>query len=120
MNICLQILIAVIFCSVIIFILFAVRRCLLTPASPAENIRLFSVIAVSGEAPGLEHTVDCLCAMKSCGRLPAELMICDLGMAPDTERVARLLSSKGREVLICPPGELQAVLSGRCDFAPRG
>ena len=120
MNTCLQILVAVLFCFIIIFLLFAVRRRLFTPAVSAKNICLFSVIAVSGEAPGLEHTVNCLRSMKSCGRLPAELILCDLGIAPDTARVARLLSAKGGELLVCSPEEMQAALSEACDFAPRG
>lgn len=65
-----------------------------------RNIRLSTVIIVSGSAPELENTVKALVWLRQSGRLDAEIVLRNCGMDEETASVAEKLARRGDVKLI--------------------
>jgi len=77
-----------------------VKTRLLSVCKMGKNIRLSTVISVSGSSVELEQTVKSLEHLRASGRLDGEIIIRNCGMDDDTAAVAEKMAESGRVRLI--------------------
>lgn len=84
------------FAALGIFILLRwLKGRVLRPVIRGENMRVSTLISISGPAPELENAVKALKHLRESGALAGEILVQDLGADEDTLRVAELLEREG-------------------------
>ena len=102
MEIIFDCIVALLISGALVTLIHVVRTVMRMPVPKTDGARLFTVIAVRGDAPQLEQTVDALIWLKTNGTLSGDVIIADCGLAPDARKVAELLARDSGCVSVCP------------------
>ena len=87
-------------------IIITVTRVLRRPMSGACSSEMFTVVLASGDACGLEHTVQSLLWLCENGKLSGTILISDCGLSDDARKMAEILADTSSRVTLCTQSEL--------------
>ena len=106
MRIIFECAVALIIGGALFALIHIIKTAVRTPVPKTDGARLFTVVAVCGDAPQLEQTVDGLIWLRKNGTLSGGVIIADCGLAPDARKVAELLARDSGCVSLCPLEEI--------------
>ena len=107
MNIFLQIAIATAAAALILGIFWTVYGSLRTPVRCGRGTGVSTVVTARGSAEGLEQTLGGLVWLEENGIVVARILIVDCGMDEEGLALARLLTKKHANIVICQAEEVK-------------
>ena len=104
-----QAVLAIALCAAVIAVICSVKSRLLLPVKDRGGVSVFSVVVISGEAEGLEGTVNGLIRLRDTGRAYTNVIIASDGAANEAVRRAERLALKAGGA-VCEKDDISAVI----------
>lgn len=101
-----QMILAFFIICLVVTLLYVARRALFTPIPDTKGSKLYTLIAVGGDAVGLEQTIDGLLWLRRSGTMKNIVVISDLGLTPSGRKMAELIAKDNSGVMVCKPDEI--------------
>ncbi len=110
MSIISEIIAAAILCIAVFGIVCAVRQFAVLPVRADKNLKIYTVVTVSGGAENLQQALRGLGLLKSEGRVETELFVADAGLDDDGLKRTVMLLKDNRQISFCRAQELGEIL----------
>ncbi|MGE4484889.1 MAG: hypothetical protein AB7C97_07240 [Oscillospiraceae bacterium] len=110
MKIFFEVLIALLLCIVIFALIYTIKKMLLTPVHPGAGEKIFFIVAASGDAPDLQHTLSGLRLLADESGGGAQMVVADTGLTSDARRRAGLLCGYDGKIALMSADDLPAAV----------
>lgn len=107
MPILMQLTIAVVSAAVLFGVIWTVYGSLRTPVRPGRGTQVHTVVTATGRAEGLEQSLRGLIWLTENGFVVTRILLVDRGMDEEGLTLARLLTKKYANIVICQAEEVQ-------------